>query len=398
MAETKIEWAHFTFNPWRGCTKVSAGCQNCYADTMSKRNPGTLGVWGPQGKRVVAAESYWRLPLKWNREAAERQDNHRLAVMTCRSEYDSVEPYERPRVFCASLADVFESWDGRIHDTSGNVMYRSATGGWLSSGPSQHSSLMRIDDVRARLFRLIDSTPNLDWLLLTKRPENIRRMWLNSVGNGEYAHCDSEFGRRNVWLLTSVEDQENADKRIPELLKCRDLAPVLGLSCEPLLGPVDLQRSCCLACPNRGKGCLPGDKTTERLIVQSDEGGILQECYCSRLNKLHWVIAGGESGPGARQCHVGWIRSIVKQCAAAGVACFVKQLGSKIVIRNDSFSEWPRGGDGLLDCDDWRSRRTFQGDDAMVRSEDRKGGDPDEWPEDLRVREFPERAGVKCQP
>ena len=124
--------------------------------------------------------------------------------------------------------------------------------------------------------------------------------------------------------------------------------------------------------------------------MQSDEGGILQECYCSRLNKLHWVIAGGESGPGARQCNVGWIRSIVKQCAAAGVACFVKQLGSKIVIRNDSFSEWPRGGDGLLDCDDWRSRRTFQGDDAMVRSEDRKGGDPDEWPEDLHVREFPE--------
>lgn len=95
---TAIEWTHATFNPWRGCTKVSEACAHCYAETLSGRNPSVLGVWGPSGKRVVAAESYWREPVKWNK-AAEKAG-------------------ERRRVFCASLADVFEKWDGPMLDTN----------------------------------------------------------------------------------------------------------------------------------------------------------------------------------------------------------------------------------------------------------------------------------------
>ena len=103
-SETKIQWADHTFNPWRGCLKVSAGCANCYAETLSKRNPGTLGIWGSEASgatRVVASESMWREPLKWNTEA------QKSGI--------------RSRVFCASLADVFEDWQGRMLDHKGHV-------------------------------------------------------------------------------------------------------------------------------------------------------------------------------------------------------------------------------------------------------------------------------------
>lgn len=292
--ETKIEWTDHTFNPWRGCSKVSPGCDHCYAETMSKRNPGVLGVWGDAGTRVVASESYWKQPLKWDRQSAT----------------DGV----RRRVFCASLADVFEAWLGPISvGQLGEVLSKpgldreSGPENWVPAWPEdtvrdpQGWRLVTLDDVRRRLFALIDCTPNLDWILLTKRPENIRRMWpvpLNSPcrqGDGLVSHdylgdrcrkCDG--GRReNVWLLTSVENQEQADKRIPELLECRNLSPVLGLSCEPLLGPV-----------------------------------ILPKC-----RELDWVIVGGESGPNARAMHPDWARGLRDQCQDAGVPFFFKQWG-----------------------------------------------------------------------
>lgn len=144
MAEnSKIEWTNHTFNPWRGCQKVSPGCQHCYAETLSKRNPAVLGEWGPNGKRVIASEAHWRLPLKWNKAA-------KLAG-------------ERHRVFCASLADVFEDRPELVAP-------------------------------RVRLFHLISETPNLDWLLLTKRPENIRRFW----GDPETVRSWSESMPPNV--------------------------------------------------------------------------------------------------------------------------------------------------------------------------------------------------------
>jgi protein gp37 len=168
----------------------------------------------------------------------------------------------------------------------------------------------------------------------------------------------------NVWLGTSAEDQQRLDERVPHLLRCP--AAVRFLSLEPLLGKLDLS-----AYFGGEYVALPGDR-----VVPNYNFGI------------HQIIVGGESGPHARPCDVAWIRSIVKQCADAGVPCYVKQLGSNVLIRNDSFDEWPREGDELrYDEDDIGFRH--QGDLVRVRLRDPKGGDPSEWPEDLRVREFP---------
>lgn len=297
---TKIQWTDHTFNPWRGCTKVSPGCAHCYAETQSKRNPRVLGEWGPKGRRAIAADSYWRLPFQWDRAAKEAG--------------------ERRRVFCASLADVFES------------------------NP-------QVEEARARLFRTIDSTPNLDWLLLTKRPENIGMMWHtwsqvfpDGSTVGESKPTRRAIRRHNVWLGTSVEDQERANERIPELLGCRDLADVLFLSLEPLIGRVSL----------------------------ADVSGWKDPCrlYGRRLGEgIDWAIVGGESGPGARLCDVAWIRRIVRDCHDVGVAAFVKQLGAHVVSTSTPVF-------GIVT----RCKLTLA---------DSKGGDPDEWPEDLRVREFP---------
>lgn len=249
--DSKIEWTDHTFNPWRGCTKVSAGCAHCYAETLSGRNPGTLGIWGKHGTRVIAAESYWKQPHKWNREAEQAG--------------------ERRRVFCASLADVFEG---------------------MASMPAE--AFHAVTAARIRLFHLITQTPWLDWLLLTKRPENIIGQLPPDWGNGY----------PNVWLGTSVEDQVTANKRIPVLLDVP--ARVRFLSCEPLLGAVDLDSEDVGGL--HALGC--GDFT----------------CTCGNRG-IDWVIVGGESGPGARPMHPEWARSLRNQCTEAGAAFHFKQWG-----------------------------------------------------------------------
>ena len=287
MAEnSKIEWTNHSFNPWRGCSKISAGCANCYAETLSGRNPGTLGVWGPNGTRVVASEAMWREPVKWDCAAKSAGERH--------------------RVFCASLGDVFEDWTGPMVDAKGKELFVSpGTGLWLPGDFQFMRDNLTMDHVRARLFALIDATPNLDWLLLTKRPENIARMmpkpafdhagW-NGTLDGYWHQMDKP--RPNVWLGVSVENQQAADERIPHLLKVP--AKVRSLSCEPLLGPVDIEWWL-----NEAK-------------FNADDPNV---------PKLHWVIVGGESGPGARPLHPDWARSLRDQCQAAGVPFFFKQHG-----------------------------------------------------------------------
>lgn len=202
-------------------------------------------------------------------------------------------------------------------------------------------SRVTMSDVRRRLFRLIDATPNLDWLLLTKRPQNIAPMMPASFLDNTGAMERVLFGpKENIWLGTSVEDQETADARIPHLLNVT--AKVRFLSVEPLLGPVDL----------RGWGWIDDDE-------KSGSTGI------------HWVIVGGESGPNARPCNIEWIRNIVRQCKEAGVPCFVKQLGSR------SMRQSINSGNPVEPI----YPHTFN---------DLKGGDMAEWPSDLRVREVPE--------
>lgn len=464
MENSGISWTDHTFNPWRGCSKVSPGCSRCYAEKHESRFGSVQ--WGPNGTRVLTTDAYWRKPIKWNREAQEQGI--------------------RLRVFCASLADVFESrdlqewaaisdgyrinsrgvvesqwragghrgdwvrmktkldnggyevvqlrkhpslgsktlkvhrlmllaWAGQCPDgmvvrhldgnRSNNVLWnlvyssqsdnlsdrarhgteivgekngrskltvgdveeirkllassegqstikqvaisRIKLGKSWSSKPTtvceqptrnvisgqmldhhnrplfkcgnkwsfEHDSPscdwipVTMDDVRKRLFGLIDATPNLDWLLLTKRPENIREMWRSQYvphpmpgyrGQNERMEVKE---RRNVWLGASVDNQEWADKRIPALMKCKDLAANIFLSCEPLLGPIDLSK----------------------YLWVGEEGGC--EYVGSRRNCIDWVICGGESGPGARGSHPDWFRSLRDQCIEHDVPFHFKQFG-----------------------------------------------------------------------
>jgi len=217
------------------------------------------------------------------------------------------EPYERPRVFCASLCDVFED------------------------RPDLH-----LDAWRAELWPLIEACDELDWMLLTKRPENIPRMappaWLKSWP----AHA---------WAGTSVEDQEAAHKRIPYLVDVP--ARVHFLSMEPLLASV----------------AIPA------------------------LQLLQLVIVGGE-GHGGRPCDVDWIRSIVRQCEAAGVACFVKQLGSMARVNARPYTPDEERHALRYSRGQIHGSRTVE---EFLKLKHPKGGDPSEWPEDLRVREMPRR-------
>jgi protein gp37 len=340
MAEdSKIEWTKHTFNPWRGCTKVSAGCANCYAETLSNRNPAVLGEWGPNGTRVVAAEAQWKLPMKWDREAKAKG--------------------EHQRVFCASLADVFERWDGPMVDAAGRKLW--ATGPDGEDGTTEPTGTpLTMDRVRFRLWRLINRTPHLDWLLLTKRPENIMRM-----GPGEWCNPHTAGGPHwpaNVWLGTSVEHQAAAVERIPHLLKVP--AALRFLSLEPLLGPVDL---------------------TSALDTIDEPGDRLE----MRRRGIHWCIVGGESGADARTCRVEWMRSLVEQCRAASVPCFMKQLGERPATMLPDGECWP----GHSPATNPRFSGDGFGHYTVLGLKDRKGGEPAEWPADLRVRQFPEVPG-----
>lgn len=254
MAEnTKIEWAHHTFNPWIGCTKVSPGCDHCYAEAdFDKRRH--VVQWGAGQARKRTAPSTWLQPLRWNAEAK------RLGV--------------RYRVFCASLADVF--------DNEVPVEWRN------------------------ELFELIKATPHLDWLLLTKRIGNVKAM-LPSATSHEDAHLFAELWP-NVWIGASITSQAEADRDIPKLLAVP--AAKRFLSMEPLLGPVDLLKNGDTLC--RCDGCLS-------MAKQYPESPGLQ--------RIDWVIVGGESGPNARPMHPDWARSLRDQCQAAGVPYLFKQWG-----------------------------------------------------------------------
>lgn len=209
MAETNIEWAHYTFNPWRGCTKISDGCKNCYAEKMSGRNHKVLGVWGKNGTRPIAAESYWKQLLKWNRDAE-------IAG-------------ERRRVFCGSLMDIFEGND---------TMPLSAQKG--------------VRQARKRLFHLIWYTPHLDWLLLTKRPELVNEIMFGAIGTSKGVEAFP-----NVWLGTSVENKDQLE-RIWHL--SRNPAAVHFVSIEPLLGDL-----------GRIRGYL--DQLNNPLVIVGGESG-----------------------------------------------------------------------------------------------------------------------------
>lgn len=268
------------------------------ANSECKLTHHVFGLWKcDESALTKTSYEYWRQPIKWNREAEAAG--------------------ERRRVFCASLADVFEDWTGTVLDHNKRRLWRrwdAKTGAIVAdTRPSPRCSPLTLDDLRRDLFALIDHTPWLDWLLVTKRPENVRRMWLPSGGTGpdrEYGAYEPEFYRKNIWLLTSVSNQETADRMIPELLKCRDLVPVLGISAEPLLGPLDVRE---WLLDNRG------------YFANVDEIECCGKTYKKRPG-LDWVIAGCESGRNRRPMPIAAAFSLQRQCQEKGVAFFMKQM------------------------------------------------------------------------
>jgi protein gp37 len=287
-----------TFNPWIGCHKVSPACKFCYAETLAKRFPHFvygagkgqgLPVWGQSAPRRVTSAQNWHSILRLNKIASEAG--------------------VRIRVFCASLADVFERFDGEVIGRDG---------------------IKDLDEARRALWDLIELTPGLDWLLLSKRPENVLDMvpedWQHTEGcltkyHGGCAQHPTAFEcdlwPRNVWIGATVEDHEHAQARLPHLLNVP--AKVRFVSYEPALGPVDFR---------------------------------------PWAHGLHWIIIGGESGSGARPFEMSLVKNVIGQ----GLSCalFVKQMGARPVLHGVP--------------------QTFT---------DPHGGDPGEWPAGMIVRQWP---------
>lgn len=235
---TKIEWCDHTFNPWVGCQKVSPGCDHCYAEGWAKRSG--MVQWGPHADRRRTSEANWRKPLKWAKAARGTG--------------------KRPRVFCASLAD------------------------WLDN---QVPTEWRID-----LAILIEATPELDWLLLTKRPENYSRLapWPNKPPP-------------NVWLGFTAENQENFARRYRAWFHLKPT--VMFVSYEPALGPLELP-----------------------------------------IPPIDWIICGGESGSkAARTMDLQWARDVRDFCGEWSIPFFFKQTTNKGPIPDDLLvRQFPPGG------------------------------------------------------
>jgi len=302
--KTGIAWCDSTWNPWIGCTKVSPGCDHCYAAEQDsrKRWDGGKTHWGAGVPRYRTSASNWVQPIAWNKKAAKSGEVH--------------------RVFCASLADVF---DNEIDLT------------W------------RLD-----LWQLIEKTPNLSWLLVTKRIGNVPAMVPAWMHNGFPT---------NVRILITVVNQEEADRDVPKLLalSCKN-----GISYEPALGPVDWSPWLWPMCWHwDAKYRSPEDAIAAGAYAEQKPQGLVS----AHRKFLEWIIVGGESGPKARPFDIDWAYSTVAQCKGASVPCFVKQLGVSAFFEPTEFHESIEGRE--------------------YHFKDRAGADPAEWPEHLRVREFP---------
>ena len=333
--DSKIEWTDATWNPVSGCTRVSAGCDHCYAVQQTYRM-GRMGLIAKyDGLTVLNGKG----------------DRHFNGVV--RTHEDALDiPLKRrkPTVyFVNSMSDLFHK----------DVPFEF------------------ID----RVFAVMALCPQHTFQVLTKRPERMAEYtqryckdgiasWPTDAGGRIHRHPWIVAGRElakgrgsklmndaavvavplpNVWLGTSCEDQATADERIQHLLRCP--AAVRFLSLEPLLSKVTL---------------WPWLNEPESYSIHGRPKRASGASMGIGPSPIHWVIVGGESGPKARPCDVGWIRSIIEQCKAAGVRCFVKQLGSR-PYENEHIGKLPGA--------------------AMKHP---KGGDPSEWPDDLRVREFPQ--------
>lgn len=285
-ANSKIEWTDHTFNPWAGCTKISPGCDHCYAESWAKRSG--MVKWGAGTPRRRTTPANWAQVAKWDASAGKLG--------------------KRAKVFCASLADVFDN-----------------------EVPSE----WRMD-----LANLIASTENIDWLLLTKRIGNVMPM----CGRDSILF---DVIVTKVWLGISLVNQDEAERDIPKLLAVP--AKRIFLSCEPLLAEINLRQL-------RGhNGCTPISYDALSGSSSNTTWGIIKDKLPDRFGfgKVDWVIAGGESGPGARPMHPDWARSLRNQCQAAGAPFFFKQWGDWVhelqpeapasLPAKEKRFEWPDG-------------------------------------------------------
>lgn len=305
MGKTAIQWADYTFNSWEGCTKVAPECKNCYAETLVDHRFGRV-KWGKGQQRRRTSAAYWKQPLRWNKEIEGRALCNSCGYAELIGSDDcrncglnfSEENRHRPRVFCLSLGDWLDE---------------EVPVEWL-----------------ADLLRLIHNTPNLDWLLLTKRPQYWKSRITKAVQAipGTNSDYDGMIGMVSVWVMNNpppnvwIGVSAGADLRAALDIP----AKIHFLSCEPMLKPLD------------------------------------DNC---RTQEFDWIIFGGESGKNARPCHIDWIREGLKFCREFQVSPFVKQLGAHPI---------------------------FDRDETQIIIRDSHGGNWDEWPEDLRVREFPKAA------
>lgn len=359
---TGIAWTDATWNPIRGCTRVSEGCRHCYAETVAHR----FGGPGLPYEGLTNARGQWNGTIRV-------VDEHLLDPLR----------WQRPRkVFVNSMSDLFHE----------NVS----------------------DETIDRVFAVMALAPRHTFQVLTKRPERMLSYLTKRIDPFDYGRKGAVLGRAwtllgdasrrltkyrhegvmsrpwplpNVWLGVSVEDQATADARIPLLLQTP--AAVRFISAEPLLGSVDLSRVSYLEDLRRA---LAGFVTSHGGDGEAEAATYTGPAWLDALRgrwfdgedggddgpRLDWVVVGGESGPGARPCRVAWIRDVVAQCKGAGVAAFVKQLGAN----PEGDPRPPAVRDPVTGA---RTLTVMQ----VLEIRDRKGDDPAEWPEDLRVQEFP---------
>jgi protein gp37 len=370
---SSIEWTDATWNPVVGCTPVSPGCLNCYAARMARR-----------------LEAMGR-PEYAPREVARRADDHADCVECGRTGAVEINGADRTCT-AARTVRIAEVRGGRAVFT-GDVRtvperltdplgWRKPRMVFVDSMSDLFHEAVPFEFVD-RVFAVMALCPQHTFQVLTKRPERMaeylrtffdsagtlneaRHAELNNLGNSLTEPPDHDsiastpWPLPNVWLGTSIESDEY-HARAWKLLECP--AAVRFLSLEPLIAPVDL-----------------------------DKWELLHKAWIEKrptmVRYIDWVIVGGESGPGARQCDVAWIRSVVGQCKAAAVPVFVKQLGARPVVATDLDPEHnapPPGCGWIVE----REGKVARGRASLILG-DPKGGDPAEWPADLRVRQMPE--------
>lgn len=353
--KTLIEWADYSSNPVKFelpghdkpinlCVPCSEGCRNCYASAITRRFTGV-----EYAAQVMAKAT----PV-----LIEKEIQHMLSFRP-KGPFKSG---DRPKVFACDMTDLFGPW----------VPF----------------------DLLDKLFAVFALRSEVDWLMLTKRPERMAEyldsragVWnkyvierIELAGDNLLEFSDSDCNIENwplpnVWLGTSVENQATANARITHLLKCP--AAVRFVSYEPALGQVDFSK-----CKIHPVGLAGGGCFVDPLRV------LPGKYFAGNIAPISWIIVGGESGPGARPCNVEWLRSTVEQCKQAGVPCFVKQFGKyPSYFCSQCGKDVGKSFTGVFVNACGPTHDVLIGEILRIKSS--KGNDPSEWPADLRVRQWP---------